>query len=820
MKNPLINKKGMLVLALAAGLIFVAIIFAGITNRMRGEAFITNRVSVNERLSQLASAIGRYSIRKLEKYFRLRDQKFGAEIRKAFFMSSKSEIESELKRVSEQATTDFTKRINSEEIVCNLKDDFKKRWGKTIDVALEYKVVLEDDVNFGAPISGVVDNPYEHSGYISMIVTVNLKDSGVKRVYEVRKDFLFTRLLPVPFHRFTLFSHKGAEVKDKFANSISYDYQGSVVQGQVDSNNKPKRPFVCLNRHINDTAYCRDARHYAEKDKAELCIKNNKEVKDKGWKTSDAFVKNGWIYLGGQGEHCSTKKDDNSGSLILNVVPGNADDGLDTKFGEGYQFYWKQGNNGWLVFSDDTPWQKFINNNGIKSSDVSLCYIRYGIYNGLTDLYPFKQIKNSSGQLRFPHLTDYHLFKYVPEMYSDSVKNNSINDINNPADPAYSIKKNLGSSMHLFGASNTLTPTLIFGKVNRRYLLCFGLVIRADGNSTFPLRGADNTGPMSNTSLQTLFANDLYYRYRDAGLDTDGMGLFFSDFQKIFNSKSDPVVFYYVGDSEVGNFGLGPQIVDKEPYMESLVHLSDPYNPDPQKAAENNFFNKPEDICVEDFVFTSKHSSESKYEGSIKDIKIDYDDYLKTRTTYTLPLDDKKTIKISEDQFFKDHFFDENGNFVLNQIIRVECDLEIDKPLHVSRGGIIVCTGKITISDEVRNNYLHGNKEDPDCFGYVTFVAKNGIEIKKAFDAKPLKLVEGIFIAGCSMNGEEASVENSVGEPIRIIGGVVSDRIDNLVKTGCMVEWGFNPDESTHFNESQFYGLNFGPRDKEIYSGD
>ena len=84
MKNRLTHKKGMLVLALAAGLIFIAIIFAGITNRMRGEALITNRVSVNERLSQLAAAIGRISIRKLQKYIALRDDKFGKDIQNAF----------------------------------------------------------------------------------------------------------------------------------------------------------------------------------------------------------------------------------------------------------------------------------------------------------------------------------------------------------------------------------------------------------------------------------------------------------------------------------------------------------------------------------------------------------------------------------------------------------------------------------------------------------------------------------------------------------------------------------------------------------------
>lgn len=809
MKNRLSHKKGMLVLALAAGLMFIAIIFAGITNRMRGEALITNRVSVNERLSQLAAAIGRISIRKLQKYIALRDDKFGKDIQNAFVDTAVSN--DKLKSITEAASADFTSRINSMKIVKELKKEFKEKWGAHGDpkVELKYVVNMEDNVDFGEPFSGLKHNPYEHSGYISMIVTLTL-DSGVKRTYEVRKDFLFTRLLAAPFHRFTLFSHDGATIKNKVANSIRYDHQGSVIQGQVDSNNKPKRPFICLNRHITSNENCKKARHYA--DNPELCIKKNPEFPNN---PSDGFVKNGWIYLGGQGEHCSTKKDDNSGSLILNVVPGNGDDGLQTKFGEGYQFYWKQGNNGWLVFNDDTPWEQLLNSKGIKSSDISCCYIRYGIYDGLTDLLPFKLIKNANGQLRFPHLENYHLFKYVPEMYSDSVKNNTVNDPNNENDPAYSIKKNIGSSMHLFGSSNTCTPTLIFGKVNRRYLLTFGFVIRSDNKSTFPLRGADSG------SLNNLFVQDVYYRYSDIG-QTPPFNC--SDLAGIFNEKSNPIDFYYVGDDEVGNFGLGPQIVDKEPYVESLVHLSDPLNPDPQKAADNAFFDKPEELCVEDFVFISKHSSESNFEGNIKSIKIHYDDYLKKRTTYTFPKPENGSVKIS-DQFFQDHFFEKDGDeerFVLNQIIRVEGDLEIDKDLNVSRGGIIVCTGKITISKNVKNVYLHGTTEDPDCFGYITFVAKDGIEIKSAFDdgSSPLKLVEGFFIAGCSDEGTPANVVNSVGEPIRIIGGVVSDNINSLVKTGCIVEWGFNPDQATNYNNPSYYGLTLGPRDKEIYSGE
>ncbi len=441
MKKYLKNKKGMLVLVLAAGLFFVAITFAGITNRMRGEALITNRVSVNERLSQLAAAIGRVSIRKLQKYITLRDDKFGKDIQLAFIDEG---INNEkLKTITEKASADFTKRVNSMKVVKDLKKDFKDRWGDqgTPEVSLIYKVVLTDETGFGDPINGVSGNPYEHKGYISVIVTLTLK-SGVKRTYEVRKEFIFVRLLAAPFYRFTLFSHYGANIKDKVANSIKYTEYGSVVEDEKDINQQLKRPLVCLNRRITDNDYCREARHY--KENPLKCIKDNPDPNLKG---ANAFIKNGWIYLGGQGLNGSTKKDDNDKYLMLNIVPGNSDDGLKSKFGEFFHFYWNPGNKGWLVLDSNSGWENKLRDK-LGAGQLSVCYVKYGIYNGLIDhAMPFENTD-------FTHLKNYNLFNLVPEFYNVSVHNNTILDANNEDSPAYSIKKSCGSAIHLFGSPN------------------------------------------------------------------------------------------------------------------------------------------------------------------------------------------------------------------------------------------------------------------------------------------------------------------------------------------------------------------------------
>ena len=75
------------------------------------------------------------------------------------------------------------------------------------------------------------------------------------------------------------------------------------------------------------------------------------------------------------------------------------------------------------------------------------------------------------------------------------------------------------------------------------------------------------------------------------------------------------------------------------------------------------------------------------------------------------------------------------------------------------------------------------------------------------------------MIAGLNENGgdEKQVVCNC---PVRIIGGVAADKITSLVENGCIIEWGFEPNEVTDYTISDYYSLSIGPRDIELYSAE
>ncbi|MEW6712803.1 MAG: hypothetical protein AB1403_23500, partial [Candidatus Riflebacteria bacterium] len=82
----------------------------------------------------------------------------------------------------------------------------------------------------------------------------------------------------------------------------------------------------------------------------------------------------------------------------------------------------------------------------------------------------------------------------------------------------------------------------------------------------------------------------------------------------------------------------------------------------------------------------------------------------------------------------------------------------------------------------------------------------------------PLPETHGFFIC---VNGNSGRVTTS--SPLHIVGGVASDNIEDLVKQGCVIEWGFQPEELAGQNDmalQDFYGLTMGPRDIEIISED
>lgn len=764
------NKKGLMVMALAAGLCFVGIIFISLIERMRHEAAITNRVSINERLNQLASAVGRISIRKLQKDIELRDEKHGQAIIDLITVKHAT---------GAQPAEDFTDIINDMKVIKALKDEFKKKWGKQGELTtfkVEYRMDLGPEKAFSKPIDGIADNNIERKGHIDMDVTVGI-DYGVKRKYTIRKEFIFARLLAPPFYRFTLFSHNGANIEDDLANSITYDDTGKVTDGN-------KRPLVCLNRiQTNDT-----------KNEVNYVGGPENVVKNRG---ADAYIKNGWIYLGGNGTSKDMRGD--SGKLILNIVPGIGDDEYKSKFGEYFHFYYDKDSAGWLSI---TSWSDWLKNNvtGNGSGICSMVFINYGLYNGLLDI----QFGSK--------MTDYYLFKNkVASLYKNKT--------------GMSGNLNYGSAMHLFGTPNHCTPTIIFGQVQRRYLRCFALYY-SDLKKVFPLRVVtDTNNNKSLTSLWALYSGDIYvwYLLSKGGAEQGTLGdavrlAFLSNFYE--GKVSQAFNIYYNG---TGNLcGIGPKITDEEPYMMGLQNIAAPKNPElswkDAVKAPNYCKDKPDDLCVDDYYFNG-NDEEIHYTGNIQDILIDYDDYLKDRTSYTLGEGKEITMK---DEFIQKHFFtdDNKKEFFLNQIIRIKGNLNIDEKLTVAKGGIIICDGEITVSAPIINKYIEGaSADDPDSFGFLTLIAKKGINIKSTAgtNASPLPVIHGFFIAGCGP-GTDSRVR--CDKPMHIIGGVAADRIDNLVKDGAIIEWGNKPGESSLLELKDYYGLTLGPRDIEIYTGE
>ena len=805
MNNRLTNKKGMLVLVLAAGLVFVSIIFASISNRMRAEALLTNRVSINERLNQFASAMGRLAIRKLQRDIELVDTEDGHGAKIVSIIVDDQEANTEI------PLADYTSVINKMAVVKDIKELFEKKYGsqgKIDNFKVEYKLNLgpagfpvtvgKEDADGKVTDGGVVKNKFERRGFVDMVVTVGIP-YGVTRKYTVRKDFVFARLLAAPFYRFTLFSPTGSRVPATVANACELDDTGGLKSG--------KRPFICLNRRLAANDQTRTATNYVAN--PENVIKNL---------GSDAFVKNGWIYLGeygGKPEETDSSIDKNK-RLILNVAPGSDDDDLKSKFGEYFHFYYDKNDSGWLI---EKKWSDFFQNGNYgvagdfnkDGNDFKISMVDYGLHPQLLKNTPF---------------ADINLFENMKEVYSWSNSNS-----------AEHILK--CSSMHLFGTPKHCTPTLIFGPVNRRYLKAFAMFF-PKLKRVFPLPAI-----VSEDSFNTIFG---------WSEDSNIKGKFI----KWFNSKSsDPdcgtivgmffkslnLEIYYKGSTGLApnlTFGVGPRIIDTDPYMKGLEIMSDPRNPEGAAIASNPFISEPDGLFNLDsssggFVFENddKHIKESLYSGSFDDIRINYDKFLKDATTYTISggINATEPIYLNNgnkgNSFLRKHFFSEykgKSYFLLNQVIRIDGDLVIDEELTVAQGGIIIASGSITISAPIINKIIEEglDKNDPNNFGYLTLIARKGIKIKgypgSGGTGLPPKL-EAFLISGLNKN-DTTEYPIECDQPVRIIGGVAADKIDQLVERGCIVEWGMEPGESTDYSKKDFYGITLGPRDIELYTAE
>lgn len=759
------SRRGVIIVLVVGILMFSMIIFASLIDRVRHESAVTNRVSVNERLYQIASAVGRLAVRKLQRDFETREPEFGQKIMDAAFSNKTGPLQA----------VDYTRVIRNLDVVKEIIQQFRKEWGSRGDIEFKVKYIadLGSKFPFASPISGLVNSPFERRGHIDFLVSVT--HLGISKTFKMRKEFMLTRLLAPPFYRFTLFSHRGATLSAGEANRTLIKDDGKLQGG--------KRPLVCLNRLIR-----RKRQSMADFDSR--LNSTNIVRKIDGIPT---FVKNGWIFLGGRGP--STDSTGDPGNLILNVNTGSQDDLLESCFGEFFHFYFNPNSAGWLISKDWTQWfnEKMPTTNVIDSetSKLMIAFVDYGYYKGLWSI-PFR---------------NNYLFTIAVNHYKRRISD----DIDT------------GSSMHLFGTPALCTPTLVFGKIKRRYVRTFAFYF-AQNSRVYPLRAF--SGADANNKLYDFVSKEVADWYRSlAGSNADE--LFIQDFYTNFVTNIDSASFQ-VGfpDNSPPLCGLDPEIRDWEPYMTGLHNICDPGGPDRKWSdvvARNGYIDdSPDAICKMDYQF--KDDKEIHYTGSIRELKTS-SRYLSDRVSFRIPGVQGQPTYLSKCEFFKNHFMtEENGKKVvyLNQIIAFDSDLVIDMPLEIAKGGVILCKGSIKVEAPIINPYIAGGaaaNNNPDAFGYLTLVSDKEILITAGKTGLgPVPQTHAFFV---SANGDSGRVR--VDKTLHIIGGVASDDIRSLVENGCVIEWGFEPEElagGKDMARPDFYGLAMGPRDIEIITED
>ncbi len=838
------TKKGMLVLALGVGLLVIFIVFVSITNRMRSEAVLTNRVSINERLNQLASAVGRIAIRKLQNDIEIKEEQ---DIYNYIFTNNPPSSSEKVGR------KDYTSVLlngrpsflnSSMLVIKDISTEFAKTFGehgKLSPFKVEFYFTICDKFDSSEGINGFSNensNTYDRKGFTNVEVTLGYGDK-IKRKYTVRKEFKVARLLAPPFHRFTLFVRDGANIDDDIANAIQCEYTGKLV-------NADKKPLVCINRIFNKNYNGSNASFNLATTESNFLARCTEPT---GLFGNDAnkFIKNGWIYLGGSGK--STDRLGKSGNLMLNITSGDLetahDDNMKTYFPETFHFYNDNDNQGWARLED---WTNFVKQKMGSVEDEmrpEVTTVSTGLFNKMGQVPWDGSRPPDDGENAL--IDGYFLFPEVERDYKSAISKKIYGDTSRWSNIPFSIDN--CSSLHLFGTPKRCTPTLIFGPVKRRYMLCFGLLT---AGYVMPLRSINYSD--SEDYVMTKIFGEFHTWYleacfpalkgREAGEEDLSLLSSLSDFlvQTFAPTSTSPAEHandYYGGYRQFNLCGLAPRIKDDEPYILALKNLASPQ--DSSKSWQqvmggmtNNSFCKTlgdcDNMCKSDFEFTTDDmAAESGFKGRLSDLSIDYNEYLRKKSTYTFKVPQGEKLKIS-DQFFQDHFFEEIGGkkqFILNQIIRVEGDLEIDEELYCARGGVIVCTGEIEVKKPILNMFLEKrDATNSDNFGYLTLVAKKGIVIKvndefpqDEEEISPLQRIEAFLVAGCG--DDTSSSEVKVDKPLHIIGGVAADKITDILNKGCIIEWGFDPSDKFYGEDSKYlYGMTLGPRDIEIYSGE
>ncbi|MBF0409429.1 MAG: hypothetical protein HQM10_18965 [Candidatus Riflebacteria bacterium] len=762
------KRSGMILLVVVGVLIFTIIAFTSMIDRVRKETGLTAKNSVNEELYQLALGLGRLAVSKLKKDIQNKDisQK---EICDAIFNGTplKNKTYENLKE------TDVINRLSE----------------KYTDLQTEVVFSIDfDSQGFASSqansLTGLVSPPLERKGTLTVRVTVTAKKQ--RRSCWLINQFFVVRLLPSPYHKFTLFCTQGAALKPEDVNRIEkLDDDGKTEDANP--------PLVLFNCPVDLT-------------KNEFDF-TNLQVFKSNFKPKE-LMQRGWVYLGGEGQ--SISKTNPEKYLALNICAGEKEGGSvkDKYFGEGFHFYFDNKTNGWRFPGEWNAWMSSVQ----PSLDGYMVIILsdYGIFKGL--------------------FTDQYSHNGKP-LYTETLKANQTSS--NPILQGQVWDKT--NALHLFGTPTSLTPTLVFGPVKRRYLRTYAFYFE-DIEWLYPIRldmapywapGFPNGTFFDKELFLWLNENHSLAGEPPCSLEVD-------DFLKKITIQN-----FAARDS--GRDPIPPTFIDSEAYIEGMKNIACP--DDPTKTLEEiipevmSIYPKDE-IAKKDFQFLN--DKQLNYSGRINELAKLPADYLAPKVSYYLK-DPSKVMNIvapnsaevdPQCQFLFDKQIlipDPTGNrliMYLDQVIKVDGDINIRYPIRVQRGGIILCDGKITLYEPVHNLF----KADPtlklndDDFGFVTLVAKNGIVIKsRGFrENLPNQLYPEIHAILVSLADGKGNIE--VDGPVHIKGSVVLDRLDlpaenNLLACGGIIEWGFDPNEFSSgdpISARSYYGFAMGPKDYEI----
>ena len=353
----------MILLIVIGCVIFTGIVFMGLVNRVRYESALTARNSVNEMMYQVASSIGRITIRKLQNDFVNMDKKAPDSLMDAIFKNKPYQ-----KKL-------FTSVICSLDVVKNLLDtkEYKHSRGNMAVTSVLCTANFANDFKEKNPPGAKIPagQDFERRGKLFVEVTVTY--AGFQKKCTVNKPFIVPRLLPAPYFKFTLFSRNGATLPQTTANRMKM----IADDGKVTD---PDPPLILFNRLVDPPT----APPLYDFTANLTSIANNRFVGN-----SQILEESGWVYLGGSGSSKDTF--DNTGFLTLNDCPGLLGPHEQKFMGEGFHHYFSTDSFGWLWAED------FTNsvNSGNPGSSISLAYVDFGFYTGQ------KNQKNSIGSYLF-----------------------------------------------------------------------------------------------------------------------------------------------------------------------------------------------------------------------------------------------------------------------------------------------------------------------------------------------------------------------------------------------------------------------------------